>query len=196
MTTTIYLLRHASTTPSPHYAPEFDWPLDPRGRLQAEQLAPLLLGLGVDAVLSSSHRRMVETIEPFCNSAGIQMELLEELRESECNRVWQDDFDALIRKYWTDFDYSLPGCESHRACQKRFVGSLLRLATEHLDRTLVCCSGGQAIGLALHNADPSFGYNDWARIGRPDLFRLDSDGKHLQWDRSFTFPGLDGASSD
>ena len=70
MPTTIYLLRHAHTTPSPRYAPDFDWPLDVHGRRQAEQLVPFLSELAIDAVLSSSQKRMVETVKPFCDDAG------------------------------------------------------------------------------------------------------------------------------
>ena len=195
MTTTIYLLRHASTTPSPSYAPEFDWPLDSRGRRQARELESYLSELAIDAVLSASQRRMIETVRPFCDSTELRPELLGGLRESACNRVWAEDFTGLIRRHWSDFDYHQKGCEPHRACQERFVGTLLQLAVDRAGGVLLCCSGGQAIALALHSTDPTFGYDVWVGIRRPDLFRLSSDGGRLEWDRSFTFPGLDGASA-
>ena len=74
MTTAIYLLRHSHTTPSRSYAPDFDWPLDGRGRQQAEQLIRPLAGLSIQAALCASQKRMVETVGPFCRSAGLHVD--------------------------------------------------------------------------------------------------------------------------
>ena len=196
MVTSVYLLRHASTSPSPDFAPDFDWPLNTRGHGQARQLVPILTALGIDAVFSSPQRRAVETVAPFCKTGGLGIQFRDELRESGCNPTWVDDIGGVIRKHWDDFDYCVLEGEPHRTCQKRFVGALLQLAQDHRGKTLVCCSGGQAIGLALRSTDPDFGFDKCARMERPDLFKLTCDGDQLVRDWTFTFGGLEDMSSD
>ena len=186
MTATIYLLRHANTTPSRSYAPLFDWPLDALGQSQARRLVPLLMELRIDHVACSPQRRATETVMPFASMLGMGLESREELAESGFNRSWTDDFSALVQSHWDDFDYCRADCESHRNCQTRFVAALVELARARGGNTLVC-SGGQAIGLALQSIDDGFGFEDWAEIRTPDLFRLAWDGERLAWDREFAF---------
>jgi 2,3-bisphosphoglycerate-dependent phosphoglycerate mutase len=185
MASTIYLLRHAAVSPSPAYAPDFDWPLNDRGRQQAEQLVAALTALGIAAAYTSPQRRALETVRPFAAAARLQLDPVEELRESRCNRAWVDDFEAMAARYWDDFDYRMDGCESHAEAQARFVGAICELAVRHAGEAIVCSSGGQVIALALHRADPSVGYRDWARIRKPDLLRLDWAEGELTWDREF-----------
>ena len=146
-TTTIYLLRHAHTTPSPRYAPDFDWPLDEQGGSQAEALVPILDDLGIDVVCASPQLRAVETATPFATHAGFQVQGLEGLKECGFNRVWAVDFAALVQNHWADFDFAQPECETHRSCQSRFLSTLVDVGRRHAGQSVVCCSGGQAIGL-------------------------------------------------
>ena len=185
VTTTIYLLRHASTTPSPDCAPEFDWSLNERGRLQAEHLISPLGQLDIDGVFCSSQKRMVETVMPYCRSVDTRPELIEGLQESRFQQGWVEDFEDHVKKHWANIGYHQPGCESHLASQRRFVGCLLQLARGHAGQSLLCCSGGQAIGLALHRADPTFGYDDWTAMRRPELFRVTIEEPLVTWDRTF-----------
>jgi 2,3-bisphosphoglycerate-dependent phosphoglycerate mutase len=192
MTTTIYLLRHAHTTASPQYAPDFNWPLDEIGQTQARQLIPVLSDLGVEAIYSSPQIRAIETVTPFSVAAGIEIQAISGLAECGFNRTWQTDFLGLVRRHWSDFDYAMADCETHSACQRRFVKTLHRLCEAVTGGKLVCCTGGQAIGLVLHSIDPSFGYEGWSRIGVPDIYTLKACGDRIDWDRTYVSSGPKG----
>jgi len=45
-----------------------------------------------------------------------------------------------------------------------------------------------AIGLFLNLLDDSFGFEEWADIKIPDLFRITYQDGVRTWDKSFTYP--------
>ena len=96
---------------------------------------------------------------------------------------------------WADFDYAMADCEAHSACQRRLVEALHRICEADSGK-LVCCTGGQAIGLALHSMDPSFGYEGWARISVPDIYTLDVYRGRLVWDHTYVFDGPESLRAD
>ena len=189
MTTTIYLLRHAHTTASPQYAPDFNWPLDELGQTQSRQLVPVLSDLGIEAIFSSPQTRAMETVAPFSETTGNEIQAIDGLAECAFNRIWQVDFLEVVRRHWADFDYAMADCEAHSTCQRRLVGALHEICEADTGRKIVCCTGGQAIGLALHSIDPSFGYEGWASISVPDIYKLDAYRGRIDWDRTFFFDG-------
>jgi 2,3-bisphosphoglycerate-dependent phosphoglycerate mutase len=196
MQTTIYLLRHAHTTPSPRYAPSFDWPLDAKGQDQAQALVPILGDLGIDVVCASPQLRAVETVAPFATHASLQVQDLEGLKECGFNRIWAVDFIALVQNHWADFDFAQPDCETHRSCQSRFLDTLVDVGRKHRGQSIVCCSGGQAIGLALNSIAPAYDFDDWKATRTPDLFKVQLDGNWLTWDRDFGSPKLESLLAD
>lgn len=143
--------------------------------------------IAIGAVFSSPQQRALQTVAPFCRSAGVEPQPRDGLLEARFNRDWLEDFNGTVRRYWEDLDYRLPDCDSHRVTQQRFVGELLRLATDYPGQTIACCSGGQAISLALHSIDRDFSFEDWAAMKMPDLFRLSYEVDRLRWDETFAF---------
>jgi 8-oxo-dGTP diphosphatase len=72
---TAYLVRHAKA------GDRSDWegddrlrPLSPAGKRQAEALVDLLKDTGIEAVLSSPHRRCIETVEPLARHFGLRVD--------------------------------------------------------------------------------------------------------------------------
>jgi 2,3-bisphosphoglycerate-dependent phosphoglycerate mutase len=152
--------------------------------------------LGIEGIYSSPQTRAMETTAPYAEATGIPAQAVDGLAECAFNRVWAVDFLDLVRRHWSDFDYSMPNCESHRMCQSRFLRTLHEIAGANFGKALICCSGGQAISLALQSIDPSVGYEDWANISAPDIYKLDWDGERLGWDRSYVFGGPESLLSD
>ena len=177
--TTVYLLRHAESTVVPAL-PESDWPLSEAGVQQADDLRATLEPLGIDHVVSSPFVRAVETVRPFCQAAGIELQIDSELRERRLSGRWIRDFEGIVRKTWEDFDFALPGGESSRACQDRVVGCISRLATVARGRTLLVSSHGNAIALFLNALDPAFGWTEWRAMRNPDLFRTSLNGSRWE----------------
>ena len=143
---------------------------------QADELPARLAPLGIDHVVSSPFVRAVETVRPFCQAAGVELQIDRDLRERRLSGRWIRDFEGTLRKTWEDFDFALPGGESSRACQERVAGCVSRLATAVPGQSLLVSSHGNAIALFLNSLDPAFGWPEWQAMGNPDLFRTRLDG--------------------
>ena len=180
MTTTVYLLRHAESQPSPD-VPLVDWPLNQFGRQQALDLVPQLLQLDIKAIYSSPFPRARDTVAPFAIASGFPTRIDEDLRERKLTDNATPDFRETVRKTWSDFDYSPPGGESSAACQRRIVAAVESIANLNDGSTVLIVSHGNAISLYLNNAEPTFGFDGWAAMRTPDLFRVEVSGDSHVW---------------
>ena len=113
--TTIYLLRHAESQPDRNI-PEPDWPLGARGRQQALDLVPTAAGLGIDHIYTSPFPRAMVTVRPFALVAGLAINVHKDLRERKLLDGRAEDFRALLRKTWQDFEFAAPGGASGNPC--------------------------------------------------------------------------------
>lgn len=76
------LLRHASAgDPRAWEGDDRLRPLDERGRRRADELAALLVPLGIRRVVSSPYARCVETVEPLAEALGVAVERDDRLAE-------------------------------------------------------------------------------------------------------------------
>jgi 2,3-bisphosphoglycerate-dependent phosphoglycerate mutase len=199
--TEILLVRHAESEPSKDI-PEADWPLSPAGTQQAQRLAEVLKQLKIDAIFSSPYVRAKNTVEPYAQLVGLSVRVAAELRERKLTEGNRDDWQVILQKSWSDFSFALPHCESSYDCQRRVHDYLAKLAAHHRGQTLLVCSHGNAIALYLHGIDDSFGFEVWAAMRNPDLFRITyAAGKPL-WNNSFKLKvsteqvgALDGCSA-
>ena len=62
---------------------------------------------------------------------------------------------------------------------------MLELTSTMPRKTLLVSSHGNAIALFLNYLQPSFGYDDWAAMKNPDLFRIEASAGKFAWDRSW-----------
>jgi len=81
-----------------------------------------------------------------------------------------------------------PNCESGNSCQNRISHCIDCLAAAHPGRSILLSTHGNAIGLFLNLLDDSFGFEEWADIKIPDLFRITYQDGVRTWDKSFTYP--------
>ena len=186
--TELFLVRHAESAPSQDI-PEADWPLSPAGMRQAQYLATALQSLQIDVVLSSPYARATATVEPFAQAVGLSVQVITELRERKLTdgfRSQQDDWLAILQRAWADFSFALPQCESGYACQQRICQCLAHLVANHPGQTLLICSHGNAIGLYLNSIESSFGFESWAAMQNPDVFRITYEAGKPLWHKSFT----------
>ncbi len=80
----VVVLRHAETRPREDWAgADADRPLLPEGHDTAAALAPLLAAYDTAAVLSSSSLRCVQTVQPFADAAGRELETRRSLSEAD-----------------------------------------------------------------------------------------------------------------
>jgi 8-oxo-(d)GTP phosphatase len=78
----ILLVRHASAGDRYEWEGDDDLrPLDERGRRQADELTELLAEFEVTRLLSSPSLRCIQTVEPFAQARGLDIEIRDELSE-------------------------------------------------------------------------------------------------------------------
>lgn len=132
--------------------PNQAWPLTERGKQQARDVIDHLAGLGIQTVYSSSMVRARATVAPFCQRAGLTCNVEPGLEEREV--CWPPPELEVIREYqhrsWLDLDYKVPGFESNREAQARFMRALSAIAARHLGERVLVCAHGNVIALAVH----------------------------------------------
>lgn len=143
--TELYILRHA--TPAVSKLPNRQRPLSELGQRQAEALATHLSPLGLTSAYSSPFKRALASIAPFCRSANLTPIPREALKESGPKE-------------------ELPEVRA------RMLAALGAIAADHPgQRVLVCSHGGCLWGVISH-FDEDFGYEDYRRIGTPDMRKV------------------------
>lgn len=187
--TTIYLVRHAQSRPAATLR-EPDWPLSAVGRRQAERLARLLEPLSIDHVVSSPYVRCVETIRPFAVRRGLEIAFEDGLRERRITTELRRDFDEILARSWSDFDFALPGCESSARAKERIRPAVERIVERCSGKTVAVCSHGNVISLLLNALDSAFDLTAMMRLRNPDVLKLTVGDDGMRHDSSFDLEGL------
>ena len=130
----LLLIRHAETADNERQVIASVLPgpvLTDRGRAQAEALADLLVGEGVDAVFSSEAVRAVQTAAPLAHRLGLPVTVLPGLHEITGGDFEGRGDEAGLRGYvgtilswWQDTGARIPGGESGDEFAARFWGAI------------------------------------------------------------------------
>jgi 2,3-bisphosphoglycerate-dependent phosphoglycerate mutase len=192
--TTIYFIRHAQSHQSMRIAFS-DWPLSTLGQTQAERLAALLTPLGLSRLYCSPFERCQQTVGPFVGQSGLEPLFHDDLRERYFAPLRQDGFADVWYRSWQDFDFAVPGYESNRAAQRRFVKAVREIARTHPGESIGICTHGNVIGLFLHHLHDGHGREVTEAIRNPDVLKLTHVGDGFEWDRNYRLEGLDDIAS-
>lgn len=156
--TRVLLIRHgtndfvkngllAARTPGVH--------LNDEGRAQAEALAHRLAEMQIAALYSSPLERTRETAAPLAACVGLEIQILEDVLESNCGE-WTGQKLEDLRKLdeWKQVQihpsgFTFPGGESFLAIQSRMVEALGRLAQRHPQQTVAVVTHSDPIKLAV-----------------------------------------------
>ena len=142
----IFVLRHA-TLDEESELPNLKRPLTKLGHRQAEALVSYLSSLNIDAVYTSPYRRAKDTVQPFCEHAGITAKVRKDLGESA-----EDEDLAKVKT--------------------RMIKIINGIARKHPGgRALVCTHGGCLWGLITY-FDESFGPENYKKIKSPEMRRI------------------------
>lgn len=163
----LYLVRHCQTS-----GQEPDAPLTPLGLEQAETLAAFLSERGIKRIVSSTHLRARQSVEPLAARLGLPVETDARLIERVLSTETLPDWRERLLATWADFDLTLPGGESSRTATTRGLAALDdALAADRLP--VVVVAHGNLISLLLHALDGRPGYETWERLTNPDLFLIE-----------------------
>ena len=188
---TIYLIRHAQSSPS-HVDHIKFWPLSPLGKKQAEQLSRLLINFNLTQLYSSPYIRCINTILPFSNFSGLKIIERDGLREHMILTTIQDGFERVWKKTWTDFNYRPPGGETAYECQQRIIKELYNIANESPHNSSVgVCTHGNIIGLFMSSLKTSFSYAETISLRNPEIIALTYKNETFAHDVNFSCPDLE-----
>jgi 2,3-bisphosphoglycerate-dependent phosphoglycerate mutase len=186
---TLYLIRHAQCVVN--QALGFSgWPLSPLGVQQARQLADLLGPLGIEQVFSSPFVRTVATATPFAQKHGLDILVIDDLRERLIVNDGRHPSDEVWRKSWEDFTFAPPDCETSAAAQtriRRAIGDVAQRATG----TSAIFTHGNVLGLFFNALASSFGRKEAEALTNPDVLKIEWSGGCFKWDRDFCLTGLE-----
>jgi broad specificity phosphatase PhoE len=155
MTVRLAILRHGETEMNSRALMQgygADYPLNERGRRQAERAAARLTGAGITAIFSSDLPRALETAEIVAAEVGHEVRCDPRLREQDIGdwegRSWPDVTAEEVRAMRGDLDFAPGGGESRRQVRDRVRPLIAELAGgTGGDYPLVVSHGGVLIAM-------------------------------------------------
>lgn len=157
---TLLLARHGETVwheENRYAGVHSDVDLTDLGRRQAQALAEWAVERSPSAVVSSPVRRAVETATPAAQALGLDLDVVDDLREvsfgvAEGRTVHelQAQDPELVRRFRADpVAHAFPGSEPPDAAGRRGAAALRSLATTHAGRTVLVVAHNTLLRLAL-----------------------------------------------
>ncbi len=162
----LYLVRHGENLAN--LTKEFshrlvDYPLTPKGRLQAEQTAQALADKNIHEIYSSPLRRAVETAEIIGQSLGLPVSVLEAFREVNVGELetrpvsaknWRDHDEIIQRWHAGDLEASFPSGENGINLRRRMRAGLKQILAGKDGRNLLVIGHGGLFAFTLPDLCP------------------------------------------
>jgi len=174
--TNIYFIRHAEPNYNNH--DDMTRELSAKGLKDRELVTDFLTDKQIDIVVSSPFKRAIDTVRDFADKYGMDITIIDDLRERRVESYWIEDFTSFSRKQWEDFTYKLSDGECLAEVQQRNIAALDKILDDYGDQNIVVGSHGTALSTIINYYDKTFGYNEFDAI------------RHLMpWVIQFTFAG-------
>ncbi|WP_127534050.1 histidine phosphatase family protein [Paenibacillus kobensis] len=179
MTTTVYLIRHAES----EYVEgaERSRGLSVRGERDAQRVSETLKGIEIYQLVSSPYERAIATIKPLADNLGLDITLIEDLRERTIGDFGDAGFREAKLQVYEHFQFAYPqGGESSAAAQARAAAVMNRLLEQYEGQSIAIGTHGDIMTLMLHYFNAEYGYTFWQSTTMPDIYKLTFDGKRLE----------------
>lgn len=177
MTTSIYMVRHAE---SPYdEGDERTRGLTVQGKKEAGKVTKMLIGEGIDMIISSPYSRAVLTVEGLAQHRNLEIEKIEDLRERYFSSQHITELMSNIRDNFYNFEYALPGGESNADCQSRSITVLKTILKEHMGKKIAMGTHGLVMTLMMNYFDSRYGLDFLDRLKKPDVYKLQFEGLEL-----------------
>ena len=158
--TRMALVRHGETVwhaDNRYAGAASDIDLTPKGVRQAEFLARWAAAQRLGVVVASPVRRAVETARPSARALGVELEVVEDLREVDFGvaeghtaaELMSVD-PGMVQRFRADpVAHPFPGAESPEVAAERAAGALRSIARAHADRYVLVVAHNTLLRLAL-----------------------------------------------
>ncbi|WP_419878942.1 histidine phosphatase family protein [Brevibacillus centrosporus] len=172
MLTDIYMVRHAES-PFTLNAEETR-ELSRKGWKDAERIAEILQREGVDAFVSSSYKRAIQTIEIAAKRLGKSIVIDSRFRERDLARHdhFFIDMEQAVERAFSDPAFSYPGGESNAVAGVRGVKALEELLATYRGKKVAIGTHGNIMTIIMNRFDSTYDFQFWRKTTKPDLYRL------------------------
>lgn len=180
MKTIIYMVRHAE---SPYTeGTERTRGLTLKGKGNAAQITEILKDEGIHTIFSSPYARAVLTLEGLATALGIDIQIMEDLRERHFSddHIRDEEFIPASKRMFEDPDYALPGGESNTVCQNRAVYVFKQILEEYQGKKVAIGTHGHVMTLMMNYFDASYGFDFSNQTSKPDIYKLEFEGMELE----------------
>lgn len=175
MKTYIYMVRHGESPKTE--GDERTRGLTEKGLSDARIITQLLKDEEIDAFISSPYKRAVATIKELAQSVGKEIVVLEELRELVLignNQIMADnELYPLVKKMFTEPDFSLLGGESITICRNRVVSALGKILEQYRGQKVVIGTHGAVMTLMMGYFDPQYDLEFLLKTSKPDIYKME-----------------------
>lgn len=174
MSTFVYMVRHGE---SPKEGNERTRGLTEKGYLDAQRVTDLIKDEEVDVVVSSPYVRSILTVEKLAQLIGQKVLVFEDLKEkvfsSENIRVSDKELVPLLKKSFSDSNFTLEGGESNADSQKRAINVLKELLDTFRDKKVVIGTHGAVMTLMMGYFDSTYDLTFLHSTSKPDIYRME-----------------------
>jgi 2,3-bisphosphoglycerate-dependent phosphoglycerate mutase len=173
----LLLIRHCEAT-----GQEPDAPLSLEGEEQASELADRLAAEPIDHVVASPYLRAQRSAHPLAARLGLSVHSDARLVEHRLASPPIAEWRSFVARAFTEPHVRAPGGDPPAATLTRGLAALESVLA--LDRALpVLVTHGLLLSLLLQSIDESFGFEDWASLRCPDVFRLSGPIDRMRFER-------------
>lgn len=172
MKTIIYMVRHGE---SPYTeGDERTRGLTPKGKVDIEKVTKLLIGEGIDMIISSPYTRAILSVEGLAKHLNKEVQIFEDLRERHfaADLIENAELMSSIRESFNDPDYTLMGGESNAECQNRAIAILKPILNEHRGKKIAVGTHGLVMTLMMNHFDPAYGLDFLNQLTKPDIYKM------------------------
>ncbi|PQZ57300.1 histidine phosphatase family protein [Bacillus sp. MYb209] len=181
MNTYIYMVRHGE---SPKLeGNERTRGLTEKGTLDAHKVTEILKTEGIDTFISSPYKRAMLTIEKSANSHEKEIIVYENLKEcrflSEDKIISDKEVYPLVKKMFSNPDFTLTEGESYVDCQRRVVKVLKEILIDFQGHKIVVGTHGLVMTLMMNHFDNQYGLEFLMNTSKPDVYKLEFKDEQL-----------------
>ncbi|WP_242238054.1 histidine phosphatase family protein [Bacillus cereus group sp. BfR-BA-01316] len=181
MNTYIYMVRHGE---SPKLeGNERTRGLTEKGTLDAHKVTEILKTEGIDTFISSPYKRAMLTIEKSANFHEKEIIVYENLKEcrflSEDKIISDKEVYPLVKKMFSNPDFTLTEGESYVDCQRRVVKVLKEILIDFQGHKIVVGTHGLVMTLMMNHFDNQYGLEFLMNTSKPDVYKLEFKDEQL-----------------
>jgi broad specificity phosphatase PhoE len=171
----LVFVRHARPVVEPG-VPSSSWKLGEEGLAGAARLAPALVGLGIDLVVSSVEPKAVDTARVLAEVLDVPWQTGHDLHEHERpggGGLPEAEFQASMRRFFDSPSTLVFGAETADVAFARVSGAVDALVRVHRGKRLCVVTHGTVLSLLLGRRYGVDAQATWRALGMPAMVVVD-----------------------